>query len=79
MQGDGAKRVSYAELVGVDESSGGGIPGVVRVVRKGDFIGVVAAREEQTIRAARVSRRPPGSRAGSPDRRRGQPGGMRPW
>jgi nicotinate dehydrogenase subunit B len=42
-----------AKLVSMDEGSVRGIPGLVRVVRRGDFIGVVAEREEQAIRAAR--------------------------
>ncbi|WP_213881292.1 molybdopterin cofactor-binding domain-containing protein [Pseudomonas sp. dw_358] len=40
-------------LIGVDESSIAHIPGVVGVVVIGDFIGVVAEREEQAIKAAR--------------------------
>jgi nicotinate dehydrogenase subunit B len=39
-------------LIEVDESSVRGLPGVVAVVRSGDFVGVVAEREEQAIRAA---------------------------
>ena len=39
-------------LLAVDESSVRGIPGLVAVVRIGDFVGVVAEREEQAIRAA---------------------------
>jgi nicotinate dehydrogenase subunit B len=42
-----------AKLVGMDESSLKDIPGLVRVVQRGDFIGVVAEREEQAIRAAK--------------------------
>jgi nicotinate dehydrogenase subunit B len=41
-----------AQLVSLDEASVADIPGLVRVVRKGNFIGVVAEREEQAIRAA---------------------------
>ncbi|MBI5132438.1 MAG: molybdopterin-dependent oxidoreductase [Rhodopseudomonas palustris] len=41
-------------LIGVDEASVAHIPGVVAVVSMGDFIGVVAEREEQAIEAARV-------------------------
>ena len=44
--GDGAKPLS------VDESSIAGIPGA-RVVRKGDFVGVVAEREWDAVKAAR--------------------------
>ncbi len=39
-------------LIGVDESSIAHIPGVVRVVTEGDFVGVVAEREEQAVAAA---------------------------
>src|SRR5689334_14095493 len=39
-------------LIAVDESSVRDIPGVVAVVRIGDFVGVVAEREENAIRAA---------------------------
>ena len=42
-----------AKLVAMDESSVNGIPGLVRVVQRGDFIGVVAEREERAIQAAR--------------------------
>ncbi|HET9589525.1 MAG TPA: molybdopterin cofactor-binding domain-containing protein [Anaerolineales bacterium] len=42
-----------AKLVAMDESSVKDIPGLVKVVRRGDFIGVVAEREEQAIQAAR--------------------------
>lgn len=40
-------------LISVDESSISHIPGIVGVVVIGDFIGVVAEREEQAIKAAR--------------------------
>lgn len=39
-------------LIAVDESSVQNIPGLVAVVQIGDFIGVVAEREENAIRAA---------------------------
>jgi nicotinate dehydrogenase subunit B len=39
-------------LVSVDESSVRDVPGLVRVVRIGDFVGVVAEREENAIKAA---------------------------
>ena len=42
---------AHAKIVGVDE--GQGLPGLVRIVRKGDFLGVVCEREEQAIEAAR--------------------------
>ena len=44
-----------AKLVSVDESSIAGIPDV-RVVRKNDFLGVVAKREEYAIKAAQTLR-----------------------
>jgi nicotinate dehydrogenase subunit B len=43
-------------LIGVDEGSIAHIPGVVAVVTMGDFVGVVAGREEQAAEAARVLR-----------------------
>jgi nicotinate dehydrogenase subunit B len=39
-------------LIAVDESSVRGIPGLVGVVRIGDFVGVIAEREENAIKAA---------------------------
>jgi nicotinate dehydrogenase subunit B len=39
-------------LIAVDESSVRGIPGLVAVVRIGDFVGVVAEREENALKAA---------------------------
>ena len=42
-----------ARLERVDEASVTSLPGNVRVVTKGNFVGVVADREEQAIRAAR--------------------------
>jgi nicotinate dehydrogenase subunit B len=48
-------------LIAVDESSVRDIPGLVAVVRIGDFIGVVAEREENAVKAAqrlRVSWKP---------------------
>ena len=48
-------------LVGVDEGSLAGIPGIVGVVVEGDFVGVVAEREEHAALAAerlRVTWRP---------------------
>ncbi|MBR0773534.1 molybdopterin-dependent oxidoreductase [Bradyrhizobium diazoefficiens] len=41
-----------SSLIAVDESSVRDIPGLVSVVRIGDFVGVVAEREENAIRAA---------------------------
>ncbi len=42
-----------ATLLSVDESSVQNVPGLIKVVRKGNFLGVVAQREEQAIAAAR--------------------------
>src|SRR5712692_12122948 len=39
-------------LIAIDETSVRDIPGLVAVVRKGDFVGVVATREENAIKAA---------------------------
>ncbi len=43
-----------ATLVSLDERSALNLPGVLRVVRKGTFVGVVAEREEQAVRAAKA-------------------------
>ncbi|KMO24011.1 molybdopterin cofactor-binding domain-containing protein [Methylobacterium indicum] len=43
-------------LLGVDEASVAHIPGLVGVVTLGDFVGVVAEREENAIEAARALR-----------------------
>ncbi|PYS00018.1 MAG: xanthine dehydrogenase family protein molybdopterin-binding subunit [Acidobacteria bacterium] len=45
-----------ATLITIDEDSVRGVPGVIKVVRKGNFVGVVAEREEQAIQAARQLR-----------------------
>jgi nicotinate dehydrogenase subunit B len=42
-----------AQLVSVDEASVSGVPGLVKVVRKGNYLAVVCEREEQAIQAAR--------------------------
>ncbi len=42
-----------ATLKAIDESSLKGVPGVVKVVSKGNYVAVVCEREEQAIRAAR--------------------------
>src|SRR5438477_10827915 len=39
-------------LIAVDEASVGDIPGLIAVVRIGDFVGVVAEREENAVKAA---------------------------
>ena len=41
-----------ATLVNVDEGSVRNVPGLIQVVRLGNFLGVVAEREEQATRAA---------------------------
>ncbi|WP_260986346.1 xanthine dehydrogenase family protein molybdopterin-binding subunit [Bordetella genomosp. 13] len=43
-------------LIEADAASVAGLPGVVQVVVQGDFVGVVAQREEQAVRAARQLR-----------------------
>ncbi len=43
---------SSAKLVSLDESSVKDVPGLVKVVQRGNFVGVVAEREEQAIQAA---------------------------
>jgi CO/xanthine dehydrogenase Mo-binding subunit len=43
-----------ATLVSLDETAAAKIPGVIRVVRKGTFVGVVAEREEQAVRAVKA-------------------------
>jgi hypothetical protein len=40
-----------ATLASVDEAAAKTVPGVVAVVRDGSFLGVVAEREEQAIKA----------------------------
>jgi len=42
-----------AQLVSIDEDSVKDVPGLVKVVQRGNFVGVVAEREEQAILAAR--------------------------
>ena len=43
-----------ARIVSIDESPS--LPGLVRIVRRGEFLGVVCEREEQAIEAARALR-----------------------
>jgi len=43
-----------ATLVSIDESSAAKLPGVIRVVRKGTFVGVVAEQEGQAVAAAKA-------------------------
>jgi CO/xanthine dehydrogenase Mo-binding subunit len=45
--------VAGAKLLGVDESSVRGIPGLIKVVTKGNYVAVVCEREEHAVRAAR--------------------------
>lgn len=45
--------VAGATLAGIDESSVKDIPGLVRVVSKGNYVAVVCEREEHAVRAAR--------------------------
>lgn len=42
-----------AKLVSMDPGSVADIPGLVKIVQRGDFIGIVAEREEQAVRAAK--------------------------
>jgi CO/xanthine dehydrogenase Mo-binding subunit len=42
-----------AKLVGIDESSVRSLPGIVKVVSKGNYVAVVCEREEQAIQASR--------------------------
>ena len=49
-------------LIAVDEASVRDIPGLVAVVRIGDFVGVVAEREENAIKAAAAAQGHAGSR-----------------
>jgi nicotinate dehydrogenase subunit B len=44
----------YARLVSVDEALAAGNPGVLKVIRDGSFLGVIAEREEQAVKAARI-------------------------
>ncbi|HEY8520865.1 MAG TPA: molybdopterin cofactor-binding domain-containing protein [Gammaproteobacteria bacterium] len=45
--------VAGARLRGIDESSVADVPGLVKVVSKGNYVAVVCEREEQAIQAAR--------------------------
>ena len=45
--------VAGARLVKVDEGSIAKIPGLIKVVTKGDYVGVVCEREENAVKAAR--------------------------
>src|SRR5688572_16429325 len=42
-----------AKLVSIDESSVKGVPGLIKVVSKGNYVAVVCEREEQAVQAAR--------------------------
>ncbi len=43
-----------AKLISIDESSVKNVPGLVKVVSKGNYVAVVCEREEQAIQAARL-------------------------
>jgi len=43
-----------AKLVSIDESSVKGVPGLIKVVSKGNYVAVVCEREEQAVQAARL-------------------------
>src|SRR5207302_1011122 len=45
--------VAGAKLVSIDESSVRGLPGLVKIVSKGNYVAVVCEREEQAIKAAK--------------------------
>jgi nicotinate dehydrogenase subunit B len=47
---------SSAQLVSLDESSVANLPGMIKIVQRGNFIGVVADREEQAILASQQLR-----------------------
>ena len=69
-----ARPPSYdARLTGVDEAEVRALPGVVAVVRDGSFLGVIAGREEQAIRALtrlrRIARWEESTRLPEPDPR----------
>ena len=51
-RGQGAHSISNPTVVAIDEASIKGIPGV-QIVRRGNFVGVVAPREWDAVRAAR--------------------------
>jgi len=69
-----ARPPSYdARLTGIDESEVRALPGVVTVARDGSFLGVIAEREEQAIRALirlkRIARWEEATRLPEPDPR----------
>jgi CO/xanthine dehydrogenase Mo-binding subunit len=45
--------VAGAKLISIDESSVRGIPGLVKIVNKGNYVAVVCEREEHAIQAAK--------------------------
>jgi CO/xanthine dehydrogenase Mo-binding subunit len=51
-RGQGAHAISNPTVVSIDEASIKGIPGV-QIIRRGNFVGVVAPREWDAVRAAR--------------------------
>jgi len=60
-----------ASLIAVDDSRAARLPGFIATVVQGDFIGVVAEREETAIRAARLVQTQWRTPAPLPDLRRG--------
>jgi nicotinate dehydrogenase subunit B len=46
----------YARLVSVDEALAAESPGVLKVIRDGSFLGVIAEREEQAVKASKILR-----------------------
>lgn len=56
-----------ASVMAIDENSVAKIPGLVKVVRQGDLVGVVCRREEQAIAAAKALKVTWSSWAGLPD------------
>ncbi len=46
--------VAGAKLISIDESSVRGMPGLIKVVSKGNYVAVVCEREEQAINASRT-------------------------
>ncbi len=45
--------VAGAKLINVDDSSVANIPGLIKIISRGNYVAVVCEREEQAIRAAR--------------------------
>ena len=47
-------RFKARELVRVNDEGARQIPGVIKIVKEGDFVGVVAERDEQALTAVRL-------------------------